>query len=85
MSQGISAQDGTFFDDAIAAVGNYGSPFYIQLKSFEQIQSSGLQIARAPGKTLVYLGFTLLIAGVFCMFYVSASRLWCWIDEVDGQ
>lgn len=88
LSQGISGQDGVFFDDAInaiGAVGNYSSPFYIQLKSFEHIQSSGLQIARAPGKTLVYIGFTLLIAGVFCMFYVSASRLWCWIDEGDGQ
>ena len=88
LSQGISGQDGVFFDDAInatAAVGNYGSTLYIQLKSFGQIQSSGLQIGRAPGKTLVYLGFTLLIAGVFCMFYVCASRLWCWIDEADGQ
>jgi cytochrome c biogenesis protein len=88
LSQGISERDGNFFDDAInaiGAVGNYGAPFYIQLKSFEHIQSTGLQIARAPGKTLVYLGFTLLIAGVFCMFYVSASRLWCWIDEDDGQ
>ena len=88
LSQGISEQDGRFFDDAInavAAVGNYGAPFYIQLKSFEHIQSTGLQIARAPGKALVYFGFTLLIAGVFCMFYVSASRLWCWIDEDAGQ
>ena len=88
LSSGISEQDGRFFDDtinAIGAIGNYGAPFYIQLKSFEHIQSTGLQIARAPGKTLVYLGFTLLIAGVFCMFYVSASRLWCWIDEDAGQ
>ena len=66
LSQGISAQDGVFYDDAINAIGavaNYGSPFYIQLKSFEQIQSGGLQIACAPGKALVYIGFTLLIAG----------------------
>ncbi len=66
LSQGISAQDGVFYDDAINAIGavaNYGSPFYIQLKSFEQIQSGGLQIAWAPGKALVYICFTLLIAG----------------------
>jgi len=88
LSQGISEQDGWFFDDAVnavGAIGSYESPFFIQLKSFEHIQSTGLQIAKAPGKTLVYLGFALLIAGVFCMFYVSASRLWCWIDQQDGQ
>jgi len=52
-----------FFYDAVAGVADYGSPFYIQLKSFEQIQSGGLQIARVIGKILVYIGFTLLIAG----------------------
>ena len=88
LSQGISEQDGWFFDDAInavGAIGNYGAPFFIQLQGFEHIQSTGLQIAKAPGKTLVYIGFALLIAGVFCMFYVSASRLWVWIDTHEGQ
>ena len=87
LSQGISAPDGRFFEDAInavGAIGSYGAPFFIQLKTFEHIQSTGLQIARAPGKALVYFGFTLLIAGVFCMFYVSASRLWCWVDQHEG-
>ena len=87
LSQGISEQDSWFFDDAIntiGAIGSYGSPFFIQLTSFEHIQSTGLQIARAPGKALVYIGFALLIAGVFCMFYVAASRLWFWIDR-DGE
>ena len=87
LSQGISGQDGWFFDDAvnaIGAIGSYGSPFFIQLTSFEHIQSTGLQIAKAPGKSLVYIGFALLIAGVSCMFYVAASRLWFWIDR-DGE
>ena len=88
LSQGISEPDGRFFDDAInavGAIGSYAAPFFIQLKTFEHIQSTGLQIARAPGKALVYFGFTLLIAGVFCMFYVSASRVWCWVDQHEGQ
>lgn len=88
LSQGISERDSGFFDDAInavAAIGNYGAPLFVQLASFEHIQSTGLQIAKAPGKTLVYIGFALLIAGVFCMFYVAASRLWFWIDTADGQ
>ena len=86
--QGVTEQDSRFFDDAfnaLGAIGKYGAPFYIQLTTFEHIQSTGLQIARAPGKVLVYMGFALLIAGVFCMFYVSASRLWFWIDADEGH
>ncbi|MBT8120894.1 MAG: cytochrome c biogenesis protein ResB [Gammaproteobacteria bacterium] len=43
----------------------YGAPVFVQLDTFRHIQSTGLQIARAPGKTIVYVGFALLIAGVF--------------------
>jgi cytochrome c biogenesis protein len=88
VSQGITEQGSYFFDDAInaiGAIGDYAAPVYIQLKSFEHIQSTGLQITRAPGKTLVYFGFALLIAGVFCMFYVAARRVWFWIDHDAGQ
>jgi cytochrome c biogenesis protein len=88
LTQGISMQDSVFFDDALTAIGalgSYGAPLYVQLDSFRHIQSTGLQIARAPGKTMVYIGFALLIAGVFCMFYVAANRLWFWIDTKDGQ
>ena len=79
LSQGITEQDSYFFDDAINAIGaicNYGAPVYIQLKTFEHIQSTGLQITGAPGKMLVYFGFALLVAGVFFMFYVVARRVW---------
>ena len=62
----------------------YGSPFYLQLTDFTHIQASGLQIARPPGKNVVYLGFALLILGVFMMFYVHQRRLWFWL-EADGQ
>lgn len=88
LSQGVSEQDSWFFDDAvnaIGAIGSYGSPFFIQLTSFEHIQSTGLQITKSPGKILVYIGFVFLIAGVFCMFYVAASRLWFWIDRQGEQ
>lgn len=88
LKQGVSQQDSQFFDDAVNAVGALGayrSPFYAQLTSFEHIQATGLQIARAPGKNMVYFGFALLIAGVFCMFYVPVCRLWLWVDNKDGQ
>lgn len=74
-----------FFDDAVNALGviaDYGSPFYLELADFEHIQSSGLQITRAPGKNVVYFGFAMLILGVFMMFYLPQRRLWAWINEV---
>jgi len=88
LSDGVSERDAQFYDDAINALAvlpRYGSPFFLQLNSFEHVQASGLQIARAPGKNIVYLGFTLLIAGVFVMFYISHRRLWVRLQERDGH
>jgi cytochrome c biogenesis protein len=42
------------------------------------------QVARAPGKTLVYLGSVLLIVGVFAMLYIRERRLWVWIEAEAG-
>ena len=87
LSAGISDTDARFYDDAInalATIPKYGSPFFLELKSFEHVQASGLQIARAPGKNIVYLGFALLIAGVFVMFYIHHHRLWFWLRETDA-
>lgn len=81
---GLSERDGQFYDDAINALAvmpQYGAPFFLELKAFEHVQASGLQIARAPGKNLVYLGFALLSAGVFVMFYIHHRRLWFWLRE----
>lgn len=83
----ISEADSRYFDDAINALGAlklYGSPFFLQLAGFQQVEASGLQITKAPGKNVVYLGFALLTAGVFLMFYVSHRRLWVWIAPKDG-
>ena len=84
LSQGMRESDALFFDEsltAVAALGGYGSPFYLQLSEFDFVQASGLQIARAPGKNVVYLGFALLIMGVFLMFYVPNRKLWFWIER----
>ena len=44
-----------------------------------------MQITRTPGKNVVYLGFALLIAGVFTMFYVPHQRVWASVRaERDG-
>jgi len=42
------------------------------------------QVARAPGKTIVYLGCLLLILGVFAMLYVRERRLWVWLAPSAG-
>ena len=57
----------------------YPAPFALQLKDFTQVQASVFQVARAPGKYIVYLGCALLILGIFAMLYVRERRLWVWI------
>ncbi len=54
----------------------YGTPFYLQLSSFEHRQASGFQLTRSPGKNLVYGGSVLLVLGIFAMFYVRERRVW---------
>jgi cytochrome c biogenesis protein len=38
------------------------------------------QVARAPGKTIVYIGCLLLTIGIFAMLYVRERRLWVWLS-----
>jgi cytochrome c biogenesis protein len=82
-------QDWLFYDDSMNAIANlpfYGSPWYIQMTSFKQIEASGLQITRSPGKNVVYFGSAMLIIGVFLLFYVSHRRIWLYLQPLeDGQ
>jgi len=43
------------------------------------VQASVFQVARAPGRNIVYLGCALLILGIFAMLYVRERRLWVWL------
>jgi len=61
----------------------YPAPVLLQLTDFTQIQASVFQLARAPGKTLVYLGAVLLIIGVFAMLYIRERRLWIWLQPAE--
>jgi cytochrome c biogenesis protein len=65
----------------------YGAPVFLQLKEFEEIKASVLQVTRSPGKNVVYLGCLLLTLGVFSMFYIRERRLWVWLksDETGGS
>jgi len=72
-------EDAAFFEnaiDAITVIPNYGSPIYLAPTNFNQIQSTGLEITRAPGRFWVYLGAVMLVAGIFMLFYIHYRRLW---------
>jgi cytochrome c biogenesis protein len=75
MTQSVLSLSDSFF---------YPAPVLFQLTGFTQVQASVFQVARAPGKTLVYLGAVLLIIGVFAMLYIRERRLWVWIAPVDA-
>ena len=63
----------------------YPSPFVLMLTDFKQVQASVFQVARAPGKLVVYAGCALLILGVCAMLYVRERRVWVWLEPAsDG-
>ncbi len=79
-----TAEEERFFEDALDAIDalpRYGAPFLVALERFEHVQASGLQVARSPGKNVVYLGSILLIAGVFAMFYLPHRRFFARIES----
>jgi cytochrome c biogenesis protein len=76
MTQAVLSLSDSFF---------YPAPVLLELADFKQVQASVFQVARAPGKKLVYLGAVLLIVGVFAMLYIRERRLWVWIAPADAQ
>jgi cytochrome c biogenesis protein len=86
VDQELGERENAFFNDALsalAALPAYGSPFYLQLTGFQQVEASGLQVTYSGGTGVVYAGFALLILGVFLMFYTSHRRLWAWLASED--
>ena len=68
---------------ALSDISLYPAPVTFQLDDFTHVQARVFQVARAPGKNVVYLGCLLLILGVFAMLYVRERRLWVWVAP-DG-
>ncbi len=70
---------GWFIRDSLNAYSDlfiYGAPVYLQLTHYDQVQSSGFQLTRAPGKNVVYLGSLLLVIGIALMLFVRERRMW---------
>ncbi len=78
-----------FMNQAVLALSDvhlYPAPMTFQLRDFKQVQASVFQVARAPGRNIVYLGCALLIIGIFAMLYIRERRLWVWlVPEGDGS
>ena len=71
-----------FMTQAVLALSDsvfYPAPMAFMLKDFSQVQASVFQLARAPGKNVVYLGCAFLILGIFAMLYVRERRIWVWL------
>ena len=81
-------QTQAFMTQAVLSLGDlflYPAPMALELTGFDQVQASVFQVARAPGKNVVYLGCALLILGVFAMLYIRERRLWVWLTPAPGQ
>lgn len=76
-----------YLTQAVLAISDahfYPAPVAMMMSDFKQVQASVFQVARAPGKNIVYLGCLLLIVGIFAMLYVRERRLWVWLAK-DGD
>jgi cytochrome c biogenesis protein len=72
-----------FMSQAVLALSDapfYPAPMAFLLSDFQHVQASVFQVARAPGKNVVYLGCFFLIVGIFAMLYVRERRLWVWLS-----
>ena len=69
---------------ALSDVQFYPAPMAFELTNFTQVQASVFQVARAPGKKVVYLGCAFLILGVFAMLYIRERRVWVWLSQGDN-
>ncbi len=49
---------------------------FFELKDYQHIQASGLQLTKSPGQVWVYIGSIMLVLGIFCMIYIQEVRLW---------
>jgi cytochrome c biogenesis protein len=70
---------------SLSDVQQYPAAVAFELKDFKQVQASVFQVARAPGKIVVYLGCAFLILGVFAMLFVRERRLWIWLEPFSDR
>ncbi len=67
--------------NALTGLHKYPSPILLQLKSYEEVNATGLQMTRSPGEKWVYLGSFLLTLGCIFMLYLYERRAWILCNE----
>lgn len=75
----MTQENQQMLQDSVRALNDmqfYGTPYLLQLRDFQQVEASGFQLTKSPGKFWVYLGSVLLTLGVFAMFYIRERRVW---------
>lgn len=80
----MNDETGWFIRDSLNSISDiffYGAPVYLQLATFDEVQATGLQLTRSPGKNIVYAGSALLVLGVFAMFFIRERRIWLLIKS----
>lgn len=88
LDQAVDAAVSRFVHDSLEAYsdtidGQIGTAF--ELTDAKPVNSSTLQLTRAPGALLVYLGSALLALGVCAMYFVRERRLWIWVGLSTGR
>ncbi len=71
-----------FMHDSLVAYSDAreaGFSMLFRFAGYQQVNASGLQLTRAPGAVLVYLGSALLALGVCAMYFIRERRMWLWI------
>ncbi|MEN9670251.1 MAG: hypothetical protein RL018_528, partial [Pseudomonadota bacterium] len=69
---------------SLSDAGIYPAPMAFMLQDFKQVQASVFQVAKAPGKKVVYTGCAFLILGVFAMLYIRERRVWVWLTPNES-
>jgi len=61
------------------------SPFTLSLDTIESVAYTGLQVSRDPGVKFVFMGFFMIIIGLFLTFFTSHRRFWIRIAGEKGN
>jgi len=60
-------------------------PFGTYKVSAKQMYATGLQVAKDPGVWWVYIGFGLMLLGLYVAFFMSHRRIWLLLKPQNGR
>jgi cytochrome c biogenesis protein len=60
-------------------------PHTFYLDSIEPAYYTGLQVSRDPSVPIVYMGFSIIIIGLFLTFFTSHRKIWVRVTEKSGK